>query len=158
MLSAVLIGSFTPENHEWNFARYWSNSINCKENSGGSRNHNKLALHWFSHRSPSVSYSRATALKMVPGGLCSNDYSSPESPCSKSLQVLTQAKQTEREILLPAPNLSSCHRLHCGIIRSYNPVRYNHVLPNPVELLGVLQLGTLFDSDLIKSARVSLQH
>lgn len=136
MLSAVLIGSFTPENHEWNFAGSWSNSANCRENYGGSRNHNKLALRWFSRCSPSVSYSQATALKMVPSGFSSNDYCSPESPCSKSLQVLTQVKQTQREILLPAPNLSCCHRLHFGIIRSYNPVRYNHLLPNPVELLA----------------------
>lgn len=102
----------------------------------GSRNHNKLALRWFSRCSPTVSNSGATALKMVPNGFRLNNYSSPESLCSKSFQVLTQAKQTEREILVPAPNLSSCHRLHFGIIRSYNPVRYNHLLPNPLELLA----------------------
>lgn len=134
--SEMLIGSFTSERCKWNCVGLWLHTTNCGENYSGSRNHNRLPLRWFSHGSLCVSYNEAAALKMVPDGFSSNDYCSPEPPCSKSLQALTQAKRTQREILLPAPNLSGCHRLHFGIIRFYNPVRYNHLLPNPVELLA----------------------
>lgn len=51
------------------------------------------------------------------------------------------------------PNLTVCRRLNFWIIRSYNPVRCNHLLADPVELLAGRSTAakTLFDSDLIKS-------
>lgn len=74
------------------------------------------------------------------------------NPLRKFLKILIQAKQIQSELELPSLNLPGCRRLQFWIIRSYNPVRYNHLLPNPVELLAGRSAAVemLFDSDLIK--------
>lgn len=132
--------------------------IAMKIGAGESMNHNNCLLQWFSFPVPiccshvrvSACMQPAIILQMVFNGFSSKEYIA----WIRILRNLVyRFKWIHSEIWLHPPNLSVCCRLHFCIIRLYNPVRYNHLLPNPVELLVGRSAAaeTLFDSDLIKS-------
>lgn len=118
---------------------------NCRKTDWRSEsiNYNNLPLQWFSH--PVCVWCRSTTgseciliLPMAPSGLEFKgiDHHSKGRPVVNVLEILTQWQEIPSEtwttlslILLVITDY------RFGIIMSFNLFRYNHLLPNPVELL-----------------------